>query len=149
MIRPVAVWAVPTLQWPLDGLKSSRSISMSFGANWSFGECPTGTDKRHTGMDVSAAAGEDVHAAYGGTVKAISNYDPTWHYGLVIDHGSFTTTYWHIEPTVSVGAVVAKGAKIGDVANLGTNTHFPLRGQGCCLHRVRNQGRTAAYQLRR
>ncbi|MBP6929421.1 MAG: M23 family metallopeptidase [Candidatus Moranbacteria bacterium] len=113
-------------KWPLSGTFASRTQTKTFGANWVL-DCPSGTPKKHGGLDVNATYGEDVYAAHAGTVKDI-NYDAGWEYGIVIEDttGQYTTVYWHVNAYggLAVNDTVTKGQKIATVANLGGNTHF-------------------------
>ncbi len=114
-----------SLQWPLSGSKESRTTTLGFGADW-VDSCG-GQIEKHAGIDVSATAGEDVNAAIDGIVSEIyTGQHSLWADAVVIKDSanSFTTVYWHINPTVSVNGRVVKGNKIGTVANLGSNTHF-------------------------
>ena len=112
--------------WPLTGTFSSRTQLLTFGANW-VADCPSGTPKKHGGLDVDATFSEDVYAAHAGTVKAIA-YDAGWEYGIVVEDttSQYTTVYWHVNAYggLAVNDTVTKGQKIATVANLGGNTHF-------------------------
>ncbi len=120
------------LQFPLTGSLESRTINLGFGDYWSFGQCPIGTDKIHSGIDVNATADEVVKAAANGVIKLIfedsSQYQ--WGWCIVIEHddGLYTTTYWHLNDPrnaqIYEGATVAKGQSIGTVKNMLANTHF-------------------------
>lgn len=114
------------IQWPLGGsLDPSRILSYRFGTAWAPGSCPAGTLKRHTGIDYRASRGTSVYAAMDGVVRQ-SLLDHKWRYGLVIEDlsKSFTVVYWHIEPTVTMGAVVRAGQKVGTISDMPGNTHF-------------------------
>lgn len=116
-----------SLKWPLTGTFASRTVALAFGATWTFGECPSGTYKKHAGTDVNATSGEDVYAAHAGVVKAI-HYDASWAYAIIIEdsNGQFTTVYWHVNAYggLAVNDTVTRGQKIATIANLGGNTHF-------------------------
>lgn len=110
---------------PLQGQWTGRTVTLSFGANW-VNSCG-GLIKKHVGTDVQAWAPEAVYAAEAGVVK-VANSSP---YGgwITIEHTPpgepvFTTVYWHVTPVVSVGTTVAEGQWIGNIANLGNDTHF-------------------------
>jgi hypothetical protein len=117
----------PVLKWPLTGTFASRTPGWTFGTTWTYGQCPSGTYKKHAGIDVNATADEAVYAAHDGVVKAI-HYDSPWAYAIVIESndGSFTTVNWHVNAygNLAVNDTVTKGQQIGTVANLGGNTHF-------------------------
>ena len=122
----VLVTGSSLFKWPLSGTFASRTQTKTFGANWVL-DCPSGTPKKHGGLDVDATYGEDVYAAHAGTVKDI-NYDAGWEYGIVVEDttGQYTTVYWHVNAYggLAVNDTVTKGQKIATVANLGGNTHF-------------------------
>lgn len=113
---------------PMSGF-SGRTALLDFGDDWTFGECPSGTDKKHAGLDVSASNGEDVFAAHTGVVTAIFTGDhATWGDAIVVEDnsGTFTTVYWHVSAFggLAVNDPVTAGQKIATIANLGGNTHF-------------------------
>jgi len=43
---------------------------------------------------------------------------------LTIDHGSFKATYLHMTPSLSPGSMVAPGQKVGNLIDLGNQTHL-------------------------
>lgn len=110
------------LQWPT--VAGARVGNMKFGATWIDGW------KKHVGVDISVPAGTPVYAAETGTV-AYRGYDSRWRGWVTIQHNSgsvFTTVYWHIVPTVSRGAQVRRGQRIGAVASMsGAHLHFGMR----------------------
>ena len=121
--------AATPLSFPLDGSLEERTISLEFGEEWPFGECPTGVYKKHTGIDLDATAEEDVFATHDGTVKAIyTGQHAQWADAIIIEDDSdqFTTVYWHVikHGNLSVNDHVTKGQQIATVADLGGNTHF-------------------------
>lgn len=119
------------LQWPLSTPYSSRVVTQAFGVDWSTGtRCPadTGPIKKHNGTDYRASAGVQVYAASSGYVKSIPQQAP-YGSGVVVEHvktdgTKFTTVYWHIDPTVTVGDFVSAGQKIGVIANISTGSHL-------------------------
>ncbi|MFA7209419.1 MAG: M23 family metallopeptidase [Parcubacteria group bacterium] len=118
------------LRFPIgDGTRLDRTVTLDFEDDWPYGECPTGVDKTHTGIDVDAAVGENVYAAGSGVIKTIhEDSDGYWKWVIVIDHGGYTTQYWYLDDPHSdeifENATVTKGQFIGKVTNLGGNTHF-------------------------
>ncbi|MDQ0089943.1 murein DD-endopeptidase MepM/ murein hydrolase activator NlpD [Paenibacillus anaericanus] len=97
----------------------------------------TGKVKTHTGIDLAAAQGTDIHAAAGGVVIVAewwSGYGNT----VIIDHGdNVWTLYGHIRNNgivVEKGQQVKKGQKIAEVGSTGNSTgphcHFEVRING-------------------
>lgn len=97
----------------------------------------TGKVKKHTGIDLAAPQGTDIHAAAGGVVIVAewwSGYGNT----VVIDHGNnIWTLYGHIRQggiSVEKGQTVKKGQKIAEVGSTGNSTgphvHFEVRING-------------------
>jgi hypothetical protein len=102
---------------------------LKFGADWPFGECPAGVTKRHAGIDVNAVPGEPVRAAAAGSVKAVvDGTTDGWAKAVTIEHtiegATYTTVYWHIDPSVTQGQWIGAGSVIGTIADLGAETHF-------------------------
>ena len=118
--------------WPLPGKVSVTSL---------FGYRPdpfTGKPSNHSGTDVPAAAGTEIHAAQGGIVTYVSSrqsIDYGWY--CMISHGNgYVTLYAHqrVKPIVTEGQVVQKGQVVGYVGSTGYSTgnhlHFELRVNG-------------------
>lgn len=132
--------SLPTLEWPLPGSLGDRQPFnyFKFGSDWTFaGNYPLcgGTPKKHIGLDIKADSGENVYASYSGTVRltdSVSSTYPAWAKSIVIDSSTFTITYMHINPSVSVGDYVTKGQKIATVADItssgsANHLHFEVR----------------------
>lgn len=130
--------SIPKFKWPLAApAYANRTVSQAFGAfPWSGGTiCPTGYQKYHNGTDYPASAGTAEYAPEDGVVKE-SLYDPNWGYNVVMEHNSpsgakYTSVIWHIQPNVDVvasnpGGFIPKGAPLGVVYNLGSNSHMHL-----------------------
>ena len=92
----------------------------------------------HDGIDFAGADGDDVYAAYSGTVTAV-DYDVLNGYVVKIKHNDeLTTCYASLnEPTVVVGKTVEKGEKIGTMGLTsgkeyldGAHVHFSLLKNG-------------------
>ena len=115
--------------WPLPG---KVSVSSLFGLRpdpW------TGKPSNHSGTDIPAAAGTEIHAAQNGIVTYVSPYkavDYGW-YCMISHANGYVTLYAHqrVKPIVSVGQTVKKGDVIGYVGSTGYSTgnhlHFELR----------------------
>lgn len=97
----------------------------------------TGVRKKHTGVDMAAPQGTDIHAAEGGVVIVAewwSGYGNT----VIIDHGGDVwTLYGHIRNggiKVEKGQQVKRGEKIAEVGSTGNSTgphlHFEVRIDG-------------------
>lgn len=120
----------PLLRFPISGTLAEKKLGhFFFGDAWTRGECPSGTYKKHVGIDLSSAYGDRVDAAHDGTVKKIFTGDHAeWADAIVVESvdGQFTTVYWHITSYggLAEGDSVTKGQQIATVANLGDNTHF-------------------------
>jgi len=95
-----------------------------------------GISSQHNGADLIGF--EDVHAVEAGTVTSAGWMNNAAGITVVIDHGGgVTSLYMHLERvSVSRGARVTEGAKIGEVGSTGNAT-------GDCLHyEVRLNGRS-------
>lgn len=116
--------------WPLPG---QYYISSVFGGRIS----PiNGKWESHTGTDIPAASGTEIHAAQGGIVT-VAKWNVSYGYYCMISHGNgHVTLYAHMKkmPSVSVGQTVTKGQVIGYVGSTGDSTgphlHFELRING-------------------
>lgn len=96
----------------------------------------------HRGVDLEAAAAQEVRAAAGGRVT---------HVGVISGRSTITvthrsgvrTTYEPVVPGVALGQVVPAGAVLGAVAAAGSHCERqPSRGQATCLHFGALRGRT-------
>ncbi|HIR53564.1 MAG TPA: M23 family metallopeptidase [Candidatus Onthovicinus excrementipullorum] len=112
---------------PVDG-----TITSPFGARV---HPVTGEDGYHTGLDIAAAEGTRIAAAYYGTVSDISEDDVSGKY-IILDHGNgLKTFYCHCsEILAEKGAVVRAGETIAFVGATGQVTgphlHFEIRLDG-------------------
>ena len=118
--------------WPLPG---KLKLSSLFGAR----KDPfTGKASNHTGIDVPAASGTEIHAAQGGVVTTVgTNKNHSYGYYCIISHGNgISTLYAHMKniPSVKEGDTVKKGQVIGYVGSTGRSTgphlHFEFRVNG-------------------
>lgn len=118
--------------WPLPGIYHISSI---FGGRY---HPITGRWESHTGTDIPAPGGTEIHAAQGGIVTTVgTNRYHSYGYYCIISHGNGKATlYAHMRsvPIVSVGQSVDKGQVIGYVGTTGSSTgnhlHFELRVNG-------------------
>lgn len=81
----------------------------------------------HRGVDLNGRVGQPVHAALGGEVTYAGRIAGRG--VVVVDHGATRTTYQPVTPTVTRGAVVARGEVIGALAWFGSHC-MPQ----ACLH---------------
>ncbi|WP_242831968.1 murein hydrolase activator EnvC family protein [Butyrivibrio sp. VCD2006] len=94
-----------------------------------------GIQKMHNGVDLAAPSGSAILAAYDGKVVAAA-YNSTMGNYVMISHGSgLYTIYMHASAvSVSTGAEVTKGQRIGSVGSTGRSTgphlHFGVRLNG-------------------
>lgn len=118
--------------WPLPG---KLKLSSLFGAR----KDPfTGKASNHTGIDVPANSGTEIHAAQGGVVTTVgTNKNHSYGYYCIISHGNgISTLYAHMKsiPSVKEGDTVKKGQVIGYVGSTGRSTgphlHFEFRVNG-------------------
>ena len=113
-------------------LPVAGEVSSPFGARV---HPVTGEDGYHTGLDIAAAEGTRIAAAYYGTVSDISEDDVSGKY-IILDHGNgLKTFYCHCsEILAEKGAVVRAGETIAFVGATGQVTgphlHFEVRLNG-------------------
>lgn len=95
----------------------------------------TGAGDYHTGLDIAAAEGADIYAAYPGTVTEVGRSDIYGNY-IVLDHGGgLTTRYCHCSSILArEGQNLRAGARIAEVGSTGMVTgphlHFEVRVDG-------------------
>ena len=119
--------------WPLPG---RTKLSSLFGGRR---DPFTGRPSNHTGVDIPALSGTEIHAAQNGVVTLVqtNRYASTYGYYCIITHANGRATlYAHMKsaPKVKVGQTVTKGQVIGYVGSTGRSTgphlHFELRING-------------------
>lgn len=119
---PLSLTSLP--QWPLEA-----TISSPFG--WRKDPID-GSERFHTGLDLSAEAGTSVRAVFPGRV-AFSGYREGYGNVVILDHGGdLKTVYAHNRcNTVRQGSRVAQGSPIAEVGSSGRSTgahlHFEVR----------------------
>lgn len=84
----------------------------------------------HTGVDISAALGSRIAAAWPGIVEKVASDDIYGNY-IIIDHGNFATRYCHcLEITAKEGQKLRAGETVALVGSTGVSTgphlHFEL-----------------------
>ncbi|MBN3745749.1 M23 family metallopeptidase [Burkholderia sp. Se-20373] len=142
-----AVWFAPDAGSPgayydLDGMPlagarfampvSANRISSHFGTRV---HPVTGARHVHSGVDLAAPAGREVHASERGVVSFIGTEPRGYGKYVVIRHdGGYASYYAHLsafEPTLRTGMRVARGQRVGAVGSTGTATgphlHFEVR----------------------
>lgn len=108
--------------WPVKG-----TITSKFGQRW-------GT--QHTGIDIGAPTGTDIHAYMGGKVIYSGWNSGGYGYLVKIDHGNGLVTYYAHDSkllvkqgqSVQQGQVIAKVGSTGD--STGPHCHFEIRKNG-------------------
>lgn len=113
-------------------------ITSGFG----YRETPAETAGRfHYGVDLAAETGEEILSFADGTVTVVGESSSYGKY-CIVDHGrGYTTLYAHCSRiTVSSGAAVTKGQKLGEVGETGLATgphlHFELQCRGVYLNPI-------------
>lgn len=115
------------LDWPASG-----RLSQGYGSTSETGFI-NDYYKFHNGIDIAAPIGTPIYAAKEGKVAAVGNNDK-YAYGkwIAIDHeNGLTTLYAHLSlQSVSKGATIKKGQKIGYMGSTGFSTgshlHFTV-----------------------
>lgn len=92
----------------------------------------TGKFSFHTGIDIAAAQGTKIRAAYSGIVTKVSEDDRAGKYIFLTHDDGFVTFYCHCsEILASEGAVIRQGETIAKVGTTGWSTgphlHFEIR----------------------
>jgi murein DD-endopeptidase MepM/ murein hydrolase activator NlpD len=95
----------------------------------------SGVRRYHAALDLAAPTGTTINAAMDGRVSTVG-YNATYGKFIIVSHsGGFQTLYAHMSVTsVSQGASVRQGAKIGEVGSTGYSTgphlHFAVYKNG-------------------
>lgn len=116
-----------SLEWPVPGT-TADNISSKFKTR----ERPD-----HTGLDIAANTGAGVVAAEAGQVVLSLDMETSYGHHVIIYHGELNgtptyTLYAHLSKrSVSVGDIVTRGQKVGEVGNTGNSRgahlHFEVR----------------------
>ncbi|MFA5995023.1 MAG: ricin-type beta-trefoil lectin domain protein [Patescibacteria group bacterium] len=86
--------------------------------------------KAHSGTDFATSANNTAYAICNGTVKYINNGSSVSEKVVIVEHracGGYPTLYayyGHVASSVSTGATITRGQKIGVVGDWGSNTHM-------------------------
>lgn len=119
----------------------SGTITSTFGYRRLTMQDGSVNSEMHQGLDIAAAMGTKICAAFGGTVKFAgvqSGYGNT----IILSHANgIETLYGHCSKLcVSVGETVKKGDGIGEVGSTGKSTgphvHFEVRVNGTAVNPV-------------
>lgn len=128
---PGAAAAPPAKAAPVDSTLGSPLATMSISSPFGFRTSPItgGSGELHTGLDLVASCQTAVFTAGSGTVVEAGWSQNGGGNRIVVDHGNgMKSTYNHLSSIeVSVGAVVAKGQRLGGAGTTGNST-------GCHLH---------------
>ncbi|MEO5318857.1 M23 family metallopeptidase [Arthrobacter sp. CC3] len=126
-----AAAAAPPMAVPVDSSLGAPLASMSISSPFGFRTSPItgGSGELHTGLDLVASCQTAVFTAGSGTVVEAGWSQNGGGNRIVVDHGNgMKSTYNHLSSIeVSVGAVVAKGQRLGGAGTTGNST-------GCHLH---------------
>jgi murein DD-endopeptidase MepM/ murein hydrolase activator NlpD len=92
----------------------------------------TGAREFHSGLDIGAPDGTEVHAAREGTVEEVGTSDQLGRYVAVTHPGGYQTLYGHLSAiNVTIGEAVRTGSILGAVGHTGRATgphlHFEVR----------------------
>ncbi|GMV43741.1 MAG: hypothetical protein AMXMBFR64_54570 [Myxococcales bacterium] len=124
--------SIPKLLCPLASCTQS---GFGFGSTWTYNRCPqklsngqAGPYKKHTGVDLKASAGTVVKASAAGTVKLVYSAGAGWGSAILVEHkdasgAAYVTQYMHVNSSVSTGATVKAGQKLGTIAAI-TSPHL-------------------------
>ncbi|MCO4254500.1 M23 family metallopeptidase [Pseudarthrobacter cellobiosi] len=130
-VTPAAAAAAPPTAVPVDSTLGAPLASMSISSPFGFRTSPItgGSGELHTGLDLVASCQTAVFSAGSGTVVEAGWSQNGGGNRIVVDHGNgMKSTYNHLSSIeVSVGAVVAKGQRLGGAGTTGNST-------GCHLH---------------
>ena len=117
----------PQFRYPLN----SYTISAGFGPySWD-----TDGQAKHTGIDLQAEKGTEIHAAADGTIT-FADFNGSYGYLVAIDHGNGLESYYaHCQEILTEeGATVSQGDVIAKVGSTGYATgphcHFEIRLNG-------------------
>ncbi len=115
------------------GISLIKPIASGYTITSRFGQRSSGT---HTGLDIAAPMGTNIHAAASGTVVTSGWSDYGYGYHVVISHGNGVyTLYGHCSRLyANVGDVVNQGDTIAAVGSTGNSTgphlHLEIRVNG-------------------
>lgn len=83
----------------------------------------TGQADFHSGLDLAAAEGTDIHAVLGGVVLQTGTSDSYGNYVKLLHSNNLVTTYNHMQQIlVKQGQTVQKGQTVGTVGSTGVST---------------------------
>jgi murein DD-endopeptidase MepM/ murein hydrolase activator NlpD len=130
---PIRRPSAGTLRFPLDPLPDCHVLD-------NFGDCRSGGDRAHVGIDIMATRGRHVYAVRSGLLRA--SFDDTgsaWYGWTLAGDDGVTYRYMHLDgfpAGLVVGARVVEGQVIGYAGSTGNDTpdnvhlHFEVRIDG-------------------
>jgi len=113
--QPRQLWTGPMIR-PVEGGR----ISSGFGRYRTYSD---GKKSHHTGTDIAAGRGTEVHSAAAGEVR-FAGSQAIFGNVVIVNHGQgLSTSYNHLSAVhVEVGQRVARGALVGEVGSTGQST---------------------------
>ena len=113
--QPRQLWTGPMIR-PVEGGR----ISSGFGCYRTYSD---GKKSHHTGTDIAAGRGTEVHSAAAGEVR-FAGTQAIFGNVVIVNHGQgLSTSYNHLSAIhVELGQRVARGALVGEVGSTGQST---------------------------
>lgn len=116
-------------------IPESKTVRLSSGFKMRFHPIYR-TLRMHTGIDITAPTGTEIHVTGDGVVKEVQKLRTGYGQHVVVDHGfGYETLYAHMSKIdVSKGQKLSRGQVIGEVGSTGTSTaphlHYEVHKDG-------------------